>query len=125
MKTFYELDTNGKLVSQGSALVIPTGATEYVVGSEPQELIDARLAEIADYVPEVITMRQARLALLQSGLLTTVSDAIINGTDETMKIEWEYATEVRRDWTSLIALATSLSLTSADLDGLFVLAESL
>lgn len=76
-------------------------------------------------VPQVVTMRQARLALLQSNLLTTVTDAIAAGADEAMKIEWEYATEVKRDWPSLIALATTLGLTSAQLDDLFTLANTL
>ena len=97
--------------------------TEYALGQEPQVLIDALY--IAPSIPEVVTMRQARLALLQSNLLTTVTDAIVNGTDEAMKIEWEYATEVRRDWPSLITLATSLGLTSQQLDDLFTLAGTL
>jgi flagellar biosynthesis/type III secretory pathway protein FliH len=81
--------------------------------------------QIEDAKPKVVTMRQARLALLQSGLLTAVETAIVNGTDEAMKIEWEYATEVRRDWASLIALTTELGLTSLQLDDLFILADTL
>lgn len=76
-------------------------------------------------IPSHVTMRQARLALLQSGLLQTVTDAIATGTDEAMKIEWEYATEVKRDWPSLVALAGSLGMTDADLDNLFTLAATL
>ena len=76
-------------------------------------------------IPTQVTMRQARLALLQSGLLQTVTNAIANGTDEAMKIEWEYATEVDRDWPSLVTLASSLGMTDSDLDNLFVLAASL
>lgn len=75
--------------------------------------------------PKVVTMRQARLALLQSNLLSTIDIAIASGTDEAMKIEWEYATEVRRDWASLITLATALGMTSVDLDGLFELGATL
>jgi len=76
-------------------------------------------------IPQVVTMRQARLALLQSNLLSTVDTAIANGTDEAMKIEWEYATEVRRDWASLIAMTTTMGMTSAQLDDLFLLASTL
>ena len=90
------------------------------------EFTDAELAQqIEDAKPKVVTMRQARLALLQSGLLSTIETAITNGTDEAMKIEWEYATEVRRDWDSLIALTTELGLTSLQLDDLFILADTL
>jgi hypothetical protein len=81
--------------------------------------------EIPDITITKVTMRQARLALLQSELLTAVETAIVNGTDEAMKIEWEYATEVRRDWASLIALTTELGLTSLQLDDLFILADTL
>ena len=72
-----------------------------------------------------VTMRQARLALLQSGLLATIETAITTGTDEAMKIEWEYATEVKRDWGSLITLVTQLGITDLQLDDLFQLASTL
>ena len=77
-------------------------------------------AEFKATVPDVITMRQARLALLGAGLLATVESAIANGTDEAMKIEWEYATEVRRDWESLITMATALGISEEGLDNLFI-----
>lgn len=76
-------------------------------------------------VPEVVSMRQARLALFKQGLLSTITTAIESSTDEELKIEWEYATTVRRDLPNLIALATSLGLTSDDLDNLFRLASTL
>ena len=92
---------------------------------EPEFTAEELLQQIEDAKPKVVTMRQARLALLQSGLLQTVQDAIANGTDEAMKIEWEYATEVRRDWGSLVALTTALGMTSQELDNLFQLASTL
>jgi hypothetical protein len=76
-------------------------------------------------VPLSITMRQARLALLAGGLLTTVSEAISSGTDESLKIEWEYATQCKRDWESLTAMATTLGMTERELDDLFVLGATL
>ena len=96
-------------------------------GNTPEpEFTDAELLQqIEDAKPKVVTMRQARLALLQSGLLQTVQDAIANGTDEAMKIEWEYATEVKRDWGSLITLVTQLGITDLQLDDLFQLASTL
>jgi hypothetical protein len=81
--------------------------------------------ETINNVPQVISMRQARLALLQNGLLATVTSAIESGTDEEMKIEWEYAMDVRRDWESLNTMATSLGITEKQLDELFILAGSL
>ena len=92
---------------------------------EPEFTDEELLQQIEDAKPKVVTMRQARLALLQSGLLQTIQDAIANGTDDDMKIEWEYATEVKRDWGSLVALTTALGMTSAELDDLFQLASTL
>jgi len=88
------------------------------------------VAQVDSYIytatlPKVITMRQARLALLNAGLLTTVTNAITAGTDEALKIEWDYATEVKRDWASLITMATALGLTSEQLDGLFIAGSKL
>ena len=96
-------------------------------GNTPEpEFTDAELLQqIEDAKPKVVTMRQARLALLQSGILQTVQDAIANSTDEAMKIEWEYATEVKRDWDSLVTLTTALGITDLQLDDLFQLASTL
>lgn len=76
-------------------------------------------------VPQQITMRQARLALAQSGLLATVNDAIANSTDEALQIEWEYATQIRREWQSLIIMTTALGMDSSSLDDLFILGATL
>ena len=51
-------------------------------------------------VPQVITMRQAKLVLLKAGILDDVDAAVANA-DRATQIEWEYATEVRRDWPTL------------------------
>jgi len=75
--------------------------------------------------PKIVTMRQARIALSRSGSLQAVTDAIANSSDEELKIEWEYAITVDRNWDSLIALTTSLGWTSPQLDDLFALADSL
>ena len=105
------------------------GSQDHLIGDKvamTAEEVEAHInPPIIVTITQVVTMRQARLALLQSGLLTTVETAIVNGTDEAMKIEWEYATEVRRDWASLIALTTELGLTSLQLDDLFILADTL
>lgn len=89
------------------------------------DTFEEALAFFADQSKGSITMRQARLALLNEGLLTTVDEAIANSTDEVLKVEWEYATEVRRDWSSLIAMAISLGMTEEQLDDLFIKASKL
>lgn len=80
------------------------------------------------YVPAEVTMRQARLALLQAGKLAAV-DAAINALPEPTKsaarIEWEYSGTVRRRQPLVLALAPALGLNDAALDALFIAAESL
>jgi len=96
-------------------------------GNTPEpEFTEAELAQqLEDAKPKTVTMRQARLALLQAGLLATVDTAIANGSDEAMKIEWDYATSIERNWSSLIALTTAMGMTSEQLDDLFLSASTL
>ena len=75
-------------------------------------------------VPSICSMRQARLALLQSGLLATVDAAIAQGS-EADKITWEYATEVNRNQPLVQNMKAGLNLSDDDLDNLFTLAASL
>lgn len=96
------------------------GAENYVnqinwAGTEPDS---------SPRIPTVVSMRQARLALLQSGLLSAVN-AAIDAAETAVQIEWEYATEVQRDNALVQSLAASLNLTDAQLDGLFTLAAGL
>jgi hypothetical protein len=77
-------------------------------------------------VPEVVTMRQARLALLGAGLLAQVNTAVANmpgAEGDAARIEWEYAQEVRQDSPLVAALSATFGWTSAQLDDLFVLAK--
>jgi len=106
----YETVLDEAIVSELIAGYVPP-----VLPTEEELLIEKRAGM-------VVTMRQARLALLEVGLLATIETAIASGTDEALKIEWEYAMDVKRTWTSLIALATSLGMTETQLDDLFALA---
>lgn len=79
-------------------------------------------------VPAAVTMRQARLALLSSGLLAQVSEAIaaMPGVDgEAARIEWEYAQEVRRDSPLVAAIAMMAGLDQQQIDSLFIAAAGL
>lgn len=80
-------------------------------------------------IPQVVSMRQARLALLITGRLASVAAAIDGIQDEGQKqaaqIEWEYATEVRRDHWLINGLIPALGMTQSDLDDLFVAAAAL
>lgn len=79
-------------------------------------------------VPKAVTMRQARLALLQAGKLTAVNDAVAGmqgAAGEAARIEWEYSQEVQRDKALVLALAPVLGLSEAQLDALFIAASAL
>lgn len=79
--------------------------------------------ELVELVPEVITPRQAKIALLQAGLLDDVEAGIAAIPDETTRriaqVEWEYAQEVRRDWPLLNDVAAAIGLTAEQVDELF------
>lgn len=74
-------------------------------------------------IPTVVTMRQARLALLETGLLTQVV-AAVQAAGEAATIEWEYAKELRREHPLTQQLASALTLTTQQLDSLFTLAAT-
>lgn len=79
-------------------------------------------------VPSAVSMRQARLALLQAGKLADVDTAVAalpSPAKEAAQVEWEYATEVRRDSALMQQLATVIGLDATALDALFVQAASL
>lgn len=79
----------------------------------------------ATSVPVVAcTPRQARLALAQSNLLEVV-EAFVQAGDAGIKIEWEYATEIRRDWPPVAAFAAANAIDEATIDRLFELAMTL
>lgn len=79
-------------------------------------------------VPQEITMRQARLALLDIGLLANVQTAIntLPEPDKTKaQIEWEYSNALQRDNPFVTTLGTALGLSSDDIDNLFITASGL
>lgn len=84
--------------------------------------------DIAATVPQKVTMRQARLALLQGGYLTTINAAIAampGAAGDAARIEWEFSSTVERNRPLVAAMASALNLTSAQIDDLFKLAATL
>ncbi len=75
------------------------------------------------FIPRIVTMRQARLALHAAGLLDGVAPAIASLPEPSRtaaEIEWEYAQEVRRESPLTALLGATLALDDAALDALFV-----
>lgn len=90
-----------------------------------QEEIDAITAA---QVPAEVTMRQARRALLQTGRLNLVEDAL-NALPEPQrtaaKIEWEYSSMVQRSNAFTSQLILALGMNQQEADDLFRLASTL
>ena len=83
---------------------------------------------VVDPVPEVVTMRQARLALLGVGMLAQVSAAVASmpgAEGDVARIEWEFASTVERHSPLVLSLIATLGLTDAELDDLFRQAAAL
>lgn len=75
-------------------------------------------------VPQVVTMRQARLALDAAGLLSSVQ-AAINAGSNAAKITWEYSSEVQRNNGLIPTMAAALGMTETQIDNLFIAAAVL
>ena len=72
---------------------------------------------------DTLSPRQARLILLQYGLLDEI-EALL-ATDKAMQIWWEYSLEVDRDNAHIVTAGTALGLTELQLDELFILGATL
>ena len=99
-----------------------------VSNGQIQELPDLPPEPTVVIVPKQVTMRQARLALHQAGLLPTV-EAAINALPEpprtAARIEWDYSNAIQRNNPFVSQLALMLGFTESQLDELFILAASI
>ncbi len=68
-------------------------------------------------VPQQVTMRQARLALLSAGLLDDV-EMVIAAAGRAAQLEWEYAAVVDRSGPA-VAIVQQQGMTDAEIDDLF------
>ena len=108
----------GVRVSQGDA-EYKSKIAEFVAAR-----FDIEQAIEAASVPQAVTPRQIRLALIASGIALASIEAALAG-NEAAKVEWDFALEIRRDHALLNAFAGSLGLTSGQVDNLFRLADTL
>ncbi|MDR4518972.1 MAG: glycoside hydrolase [Nitrosomonas sp.] len=73
-------------------------------------------------VPNVVPMKNARLALLDSDLLSAV-DAHVQTLSDSDKIHWQYATEIRRDHPLVESVRNALGWPDRRIDDLFIAAS--
>jgi hypothetical protein len=101
----------------------------YETQAERDEVIAADVeAKRLASIPMTVTMRQARLALLQSGHYATVVDYITGMTGDAgiaARVTWEYSTTVERYMPLTIQLKGILGLTDLETDELYLLANTL
>jgi len=84
--------------------------------------------ELKARLPSVATPRQIRLALLDAGLLDSVSTAFDDLSEPLrtkVQIEWEYANEIEKNSPLIQKLYPKLGLTEDELDDLFVAAANI
>lgn len=128
MTNFY-IDAQGRYLGGFDGAEPPDGAIE--VARPPEHGADIwnnGSWAIVPVVPEQVTMRQARLALLGAGLLANVDtaiDSLPSPTKEAARIEWDYSSTVERHRGLVQSLGAAMGLTDAQLDTLFIQAATL
>lgn len=101
--------------------VLPAGTQASDIDQE-RAAWEAEIGESTQPVPQEVSMRQARLALLADGRLDDVETALAalpGDAGRAARIEWEYAGTVTRDSDLIISLGAQLGLTDQKIDDLF------
>lgn len=114
---FIQRDGAGKIV--GCFAASQPGFAEESLPDDSAELLS--FLNPPEPIPQSVTPRQARLALLNAGLLTQV-EAAVNAAGGATKITWDYATQVNRGDALITSIGAALNLTSEQIDALFVYA---
>jgi hypothetical protein len=90
-------------------------------------LAEGNTPEPADPIPPqpiIVSPRQIRQALTQTGLRDIVEQAVAAG-DQDLKDWWEFSTQIESTHPAVIEMASVLSVTDEQLGALFELAKSL
>jgi hypothetical protein len=116
-------DLAPELIAGWAASGNPKGAL-WVPYTPPPEV------PVAPQVPVEVSNQQLRLALIEWGIMPSAILAQLQALPEGAQKEkalaaWEYANYFRRDHPLVLTLAGQMGLTAAQVDALFILAETL
>ena len=129
----YRLTSSGGVLRLSDNAYIPNDSDNRDWAAYQNWLLDGFTPEDALIpeapIPTMVTMRQARLALLHAGLLDDVEAALLAMGDtvegKAARIEWDYSSEVFRDKPFVQQLSAALGIAPDQLDALFVTAAAL
>ena len=114
----YELIENVNIPFKfvGGFLQFTNGEVSLIPGKEIEH------NNIINPVPQKISMRRARLCLLEKGLLSSIQTAIDSLQEpekSAAQIEWDYSTQVWRQKPFVLSVTEGLGWTEVDIDNLF------
>ena len=104
------------------------GSQDSLITPDMVQISQEALPKPPPYVPQSVSMRQARRVLLAAGLLALVDEAISSLPEpqrSAARIDWEYGSEVQRDDPAFNLVIAALGLTAPELDDLFTKASQL
>lgn len=125
MKTYKAPDNSLHVIEPEFAYMLPAGCVE-ITEAEADAIRAANQSAVV--VPKSVSMRQARIALFNAGLLSNVDAAIASLPEPQQtvaKISWDYSSTVERNNPVFIQLATALGLNSAQIDQFMINASKL
>lgn len=126
------------LQKSGDVIIVTVDSEDYILSDLPNGLLSPEDVQnlqlmleatqnqqpITPTVPQQVSMRQARLALLNRELLDDV-EAVIAAAGRQAQIEWEYAATVDRNHAIIAIVQQQQGLTDSDIDELFINAAAI